>query len=80
VTQPKPDRTSNADAEAQLGGADAVEKTTYVVGRGTDPDARAGAGPSAQVRSQAPRAAAVVIFVLVALVALAYLAGIVAAR
>jgi hypothetical protein len=27
-------------AEAQLGGADAVEKTTYVVGEGTEPDAR----------------------------------------
>jgi hypothetical protein len=26
--------------EAQLGGADAVEKTTYVVGDGTEPDAR----------------------------------------
>src|SRR5918999_4512522 len=26
--------------EAELGGADAVEKTTYVVGDGTDPEAR----------------------------------------
>ena len=81
MTQPSPhERSSNADAEAQLGGADAVEKTTYVVGRGTEPDARSGTGPAAQVRSSAPRAAAVVIFVLVALVALAYIAGIFAAR
>jgi len=27
--------------EAALGGADAVEKTTYVTGRGTEPEARA---------------------------------------
>ena len=27
--------------EAQLGGADAIEKTTYVVGEGTEPDTRA---------------------------------------
>ena len=27
------------DSETALGGADAVEKTTYVVGDGTDPDA-----------------------------------------
>ena len=81
MTQPSPhQRLPNADAEAQLGGADAVEKTTYVVGSGTDPAARGGSAPSAQVRSRAPRAAVVVIFVLVALVALAYLAGIFAAR
>jgi hypothetical protein len=63
------------DAEAQLGGADSVEKTTYVVGKGTDPNARKGEGPSAVVPSGAPRMVAVVVVVLVVLVALAYLIG-----
>ena len=35
-----PDVSRYDHPEAQLGGADAVEKTTYVVGEGTDPDAR----------------------------------------
>jgi hypothetical protein len=64
------------DSEAQLGGADAVEKTTYVVGEGTDPNARKGQGPSATVHSSAPRMAAIVIGVVVVLVAVAYLIGI----
>jgi hypothetical protein len=65
------------DAEAQLGGADAVEKTTYVVGAGTDPNARKGAGPSATVPSRgAPIMVLAIVVVLVVLVALAYLIGI----
>ena len=64
------------DAEAQLGGADAVEKTTYVVGEGTDPNARKGEGPSATVPSSAPRVVGVVVAVLVVLVAIAYLIGV----
>jgi hypothetical protein len=64
------------DAEAELGGADNVEKTTYVVGKGTDPNARKGAGPSATVSSGAPRIVAIVVAVLVVLVALAYLIGV----
>ena len=64
------------DAEAQLGGADAVEKTTYVVGEGTDPNARKGEGPSATVHSSAPRVVGVVVAVLVVLVAIAYLIGV----
>jgi hypothetical protein len=35
------------DPEAALGGADAVEKTTYVTGQGTDPEAQHKAGTSA---------------------------------
>ena len=63
------------DAEAQLGGADDVEKTTYVVGRGTEPEARA-KGPTATVSSGgAPRLVLGVVVVLVVLVALAYLIG-----
>jgi hypothetical protein len=64
------------DPEAQLGGADAVEKTTYVVGEGTDPNARKGAGPSATVRSSAPRVVAAIIAIVVVLVAIVYLIGI----
>jgi hypothetical protein len=64
------------DAEAQLGGADNVEKTTYVVGKGTNPNARKGEGPSATVSSGASKMVAVVVVVLVALVALAYLIGV----
>jgi len=64
------------DREAQLGGADAVEKTTYVVGKGTDPEARS-VGPSATVPSRgAPMIVVVIVGVLVALVAVAYLIGI----
>ena len=64
------------DPEDQLGGADAVEKTTYVVGEGTDPNARKGEGPSATVRSSAPRMVAIVVGAVVVLVAIAYLIGI----
>ena len=64
------------DAEAQLGGADSVEKTTYVVGSGTEPEARS-EGPIARVPSgRAPRIVTAVVAVLVILVALAYLIGI----
>jgi len=67
------------DPEAQLGGADAVEKTTYVVGEGTDPHARKGEGPSATVRSAGPPLMViVVVVVLVLLVVVAYLVGIIA--
>ena len=40
--------------EAALGGADAVEKTTYVTGKGTDPEAMTPKGaPTARVPSGA---------------------------
>lgn len=65
------------DSEVQRGGADAVEKTTYVVGKGTDPNAR-NDGPSATVPSRgAPLIVALVLIALMVLVALAYLVGIV---
>ncbi len=38
-----------ADPETALGGADAVEKTTYVVGKGTDPNAMSPVGRPAEV-------------------------------
>ncbi len=71
----RPDRYR--DPEAQLGGADDVEKTTYVTGRGTDPRARRGEGPAATVKARGPGTwVTLVIVTLVILVALAYLIGI----
>jgi len=65
------------DPEAQLGGADAVEKTTYVVGEGTDPNARKGEGPSATGAARgAPRLLLGIVLTIVVLVALAYIIGI----
>ena len=65
------------DPEAQLGGADAVEKTTYVVGEGTDPQARKGDGPSATgVSRRATTIVLAIVLTIVALVAFAYLIGI----
>ena len=65
------------DPEAQLGGADDVEKTTYVTSHGADPNARKGAGPVATVSSRGPGTwIALVVVVLVVLVGLAYLMGI----
>ena len=64
------------DPETALGGADAVEKTTYVTGSGTDPDARKGSGPSARVSAGGGQGAtwAILIFLIVAAV-LVYLLG-----
>lgn len=69
------ERRRTADAEVQFGGADAVEKTTYVVGEGTDPRARKGDRKAAGTASAPPGRLAIVIIVLVVLVALAYLLG-----
>jgi len=65
------------DPEAQLGGADAVEKTTYVVGDGTDPRARKGEGASAAGASRgAPTIVLAIVLTIVVLVALAYIIGV----
>jgi hypothetical protein len=63
--------------ETALGGADAVEKTTYVTGKGTDPSAERRPGePSARVRSGGGLGAAwvIILFLIVAAV-LVYLLG-----
>jgi hypothetical protein len=70
-------RGRHLDPELQLGGADAVEKTTYVVGKGTDPNARKGEGASATVPGRgAPVIVLAIVGVLVLLVAIAYFIGI----
>ncbi len=63
--------------EAALGGADAVEKTTYVTGKGTDPSAQKPPGvPAARVKSGSGQGAiwAILAFLAIAAV-LVYLLG-----
>ncbi len=64
------------DAEAQLGGADTVQKTTYVTTHGGEPEARKGGGPVAKVSSSPQTWIVLTIAAIVVLVAIAYLLGI----
>ena len=62
--------------ETALGGADAVEKTTYVTGKGTDPSAQKPPGePSARVRSGGQGAIWAIIAFLIVAAVLVYLLG-----
>jgi hypothetical protein len=63
--------------EAALGGADAVEKTTYVTGKGTDPSAARPPGtPSARVPAGSGKGATWAILAFLAIAAvLVYLLG-----
>jgi len=65
------------DAEAQLGGADAVEKTTYVTGEGTNPHAQHAPGtPAGRMPAQRGRNPVFwVVAVVVVLLIVAYAAG-----
>jgi len=64
------------DAEAELGGADGVEKTTYVVGEGTDPQReKRGNGPAAGLTSSVPSGLLALVVALVFLVMVVYLLG-----
>ena len=70
----KPDPRQYRDPEAALGGADAVEKTTYVVGKGTDPRATNAGKPIATVsagRGFGPIGWIVVVLVVLAVAAYA---------
>jgi hypothetical protein len=63
--------------ETALGGADAVEKTTYVTGKGTEPSAQQPAGsPSARVKAGSGQGTtwAIIAFLAIAAV-LVYLLG-----
>jgi hypothetical protein len=79
---PEPEQTNPfradryRDAEAQLGGADDVQKTTYVVGEGTEPGTRKGEGPTAQISGGISRGLVWIVGALVALVLVGYLLGI----
>jgi hypothetical protein len=72
-----PPQDSYRHPEAQLGGADAVEKTTYVTGRGTEPEARRPLGvPSAQTPAGTGRNPAIwVVIAVVLLLVVAYASG-----
>jgi hypothetical protein len=86
MTNPRPgdngDQVPEAryrDAEAELGGADAVEKTTYVEGRGTSPEARTPPGEAtATVPSRGVSWVAWGILIVIVLLAIAYLGGAIA--
>ena len=81
MTDPRPGDTGGQipenryrDAEAQLGGADAVVKTSYVTGRGTTPEAMPARGaPIARTPSQGARVAVWIVLIVVAMLAVAYL-------
>ncbi len=65
------------DAEAQLGGADDVEKTTYVTGEGTQPERRHGARNSRSLGGQHGSGLLIAIIVALAAVgAIAYLVSV----
>ena len=72
-----PDDKARAAPEAALGGADAVEKTTYVTGSGTEPERQPNA-PASNLKGQsgaAPNATwAILVFLAVAAV-LVYVFG-----
>ena len=73
MTNPDP---QYRNSETALGGADAVEKTTYVVGQGTDPAGKAGESVNAHPRAGGgPNYVAWGIGAVAGLVALAYLLG-----
>jgi hypothetical protein len=75
-TEPRTPSDPEPSPDVAFGGADAVEKTTYVVGEGTDPEARP-TGP--YVARDAAGAGGVAIWIVggvAALVALVYVIGI----
>jgi len=84
MTDPRPGDTGGQipedryrDAEAQLGGADAVEKTTYVGGRGTRPEARTPRGDAtAKVPSRGVSVVVWLVLIVIALLAVAYFGGV----
>ena len=63
--------------EPVIGDADNVQKTTWVVGRGTDPDAPDPAGPAARVPAGGGiNLGAVIVGVIAALIAAIYALGV----
>ena len=66
----------NRNSEPALGGADAVEKTTYVTGSGTEPETIKPAGVSASVPAGGGQNATwIIIGLLFAAAVLVYLLG-----
>lgn len=80
---PNPNQPSHPDADAywqpevDLGGADNVQKTTYVRGAGTEPD-RSSYGPTATVSSDAGPSTLIAVLAAIAIVAaIVYLVAVV---
>ncbi|HLV25172.1 MAG TPA: hypothetical protein VKZ41_02580 [Gemmatimonadales bacterium] len=70
-------RIQGEDAEAAYGGADAVEKTTYVVGDGTEPEARQQLALSARAGpGSGPPALAWIALALLIVALVVYLPGV----
>ena len=66
----------HANSEAALGGADGVEKTTYVVGKGAEPEARASGEYRARGAAEGRNVAVWIVGALAALIALVYAIGV----
>lgn len=85
-TNDQPDSTNDhpepkfVDAETALGGADAVEKTTYVVGHGTSPEALSRKGESSDVPRSGMNPLAWIAIGIAVLVAIVYIIGVAAQR
>jgi hypothetical protein len=77
MTSPRPGEQGRQLSEAQLGGADAVQKTTYVEGSGTDPQARSPIGvPTATTPARGPSVVMWLLVVVIVLLAVVYLGGV----
>jgi hypothetical protein len=75
-TDPRTPSESDRTPEVAFGGADAVEKTTYVVGAGTDPEGRPDGPYAARDAAGAGSVAVWIVAGLAALVGLVYAIGI----
>jgi hypothetical protein len=76
TNEPPFPRDRYVDPETALGGADAVEKTTYVAGRGTDPTAQRQGTVAPRVPSGAGRGTTwIILAFLVVAAVLVYLVG-----
>ena len=69
-------RAATRVPEAALGGADAVEKTTYVVGEATEPDARPRTDYVARGAARGSNVVVWVVGTIAALIALVYAIGV----
>jgi hypothetical protein len=76
--EPSPDQGAGryTSPEAALGGADAVEKTTYVVGEATEPDARPRTDYVARGAARGSNVVVWVVGTIAALIALVYAIGV----
>ena len=72
MTTPSSGGSGFDDPRTSAGDADAVEKTSYVVGQGTDPHAADPKNVAARVRPGGPGLGAILLGVIVLLIALIY--------